>query len=92
MGVRGMAYDETPVPNEQRRTPRVPDEDRYWVALGGGYKFTDNAELNFGYTHIFLDDPKVDKPAEGEDLPRGALQGEWDARIDIVSLNFIYVF
>lgn len=87
-----MAYDETPVPNEQRRTPRVPDEDRYWVALGGGYKFTDNAELNFGYTHIFLDDPKVDKPAEGEDLPRGALQGEYDARIDIVSLNFIYVF
>jgi long-chain fatty acid transport protein len=91
-GRLGIAYDESPVPNEQRRTPRIPDEDRYWVAIGGGFKFTERVELNFGYVHIFVDDPKVDKPAVGEDEARGALQGQWDASVDIISLNIIYLF
>jgi len=88
----GIAYDESPIPNDQRRTPRIPDEDRYWLAIGGGYSFTDRAELNVGYVHIFVDDPKVDKPATDEDLARGALRGEWDASVDIISLNFNYIF
>jgi long-chain fatty acid transport protein len=30
----GVAYDETPIPNKECRTPRVPDEDRLWLAVG----------------------------------------------------------
>jgi long-chain fatty acid transport protein len=91
----GVAYDQSPVPNPQNRTPRIPDEDRYWVAVGAGYKFGERAELNIGYVHIFVDDPKVNKqpldPTD-EDFLRGALVGKWDASVDIISLNFTYAF
>ncbi len=88
----GVAYDMTPIPDAAHRTPRIPDEDRYWVALGGGYKLSDRVGINFAYLHIFVDDPKVDKQAVGEDLSRGALVGQWDASVDVISLNLAYTF
>ena len=40
----GIAYDQSPIPDPQNRTPRIPDEDRYWVAVGAGYKFAEHAD------------------------------------------------
>jgi len=88
----GVAYDQSPIPGEAYRTPRIPDEDRFWVAVGAAYKFTPSLELNLGYTHIFVDDPVVKKTATGEDQIRGALVGEWDASVDIFSANLTYAF
>jgi long-chain fatty acid transport protein len=88
----GVAYDQTPVPGEEFRTPRIPDADRMWIAFGAGYKFRDNFEFNLAYTHIFVDDPAVNKSAAGEDVIRGALTGEWDASVDIFSINGTYLF
>ncbi len=88
----GLAYDESPVPSAENRTPRIPDEDRLWIAVGAGYKVSNNFEFNLGYTHIFVDDPEVNKQAAGEDLFRGALVGEWDASVDIFSINATYIF
>ncbi|MGD9365250.1 MAG: outer membrane protein transport protein [Desulfobacteraceae bacterium] len=88
----GVAFDQSPIPSAEKRTPRIPDEDRFWVSLGGAYKFTEKMEFNFAYTHIFVDDPEVNKTATGEDQIRGALVGEWDASVDIVSVNMTYVF
>jgi long-subunit fatty acid transport protein len=34
----GVAYDETPVP-DATRTPRIPDESRYLIAAGIGYRW-----------------------------------------------------
>ena len=31
----GGAYDQTPVPNAESRTVRLPDSDRYWLSGGG---------------------------------------------------------
>jgi long-chain fatty acid transport protein len=88
----GVAYDQTPISDEEYRTPRIPDADRFWIAVGAGYKIRDNFEVNLGYTHIFVDDPVVNKTATGEDIPRGALTGEWDASVDIFSINSTYLF
>lgn len=88
----GFAYDQSPVPSEELRTPRIPDADRMWIAVGAGYKMNNNFEFNLGYTHIFVDDPAVNKTATGEDAPRGNLVGEWDASVDIVSANVTYTF
>lgn len=89
----GLAYDQSPVPDAHRRTPRVPDENRIWAALGAGFKITPQAELNVGYVHIFFtDDPKIEKTATGEDTLRGALRGTYDASGDIVSVNFNLAF
>jgi long-chain fatty acid transport protein len=94
----GIAYDQTPVPSAEYRTPRIPDEDRVWLAVGLSYKATDAVTLDFGYAHLFVDDPKLDKtlestcPAVGENCLRGALKGTYDAAVDLVSLQVRVAF
>ncbi len=88
----GLAFDESPIPGAEHRTPRIPGEDRLWVTFGTGYAFSENLMLDFGYAHIFVDDPKIEKTATGEDAARGALVGEFDASVDIFSLELKYMF
>jgi long-chain fatty acid transport protein len=84
----GLAFDHSPVPNSKRRTPRIPDDDRIWTAIGSGYRFNDLMDLNVSYAHLFIKDPKIDKSGtEAEDRLRGALVGEYEADVDIFSLN-----
>jgi len=88
----GTAYDTTPIPDAQHRTPRVPDGDRIWTALGLGYKVSQVVSFDLGYTHIFVNDPDINKTATGEDAIRGGLQGTYDAHIDIVSAQLNVTF
>lgn len=85
----GIAYDETPIPNAKKRTPRVPGADRIWTTIGLGYRFSDMISFDLAYAHLFVDDPKIRKNGlETEDIPRGALRGDYDASVDIVSVQF----
>jgi long-chain fatty acid transport protein len=88
----GVAFDETPVPDAQHRTPRIPCEDRIWAALGMGYKISDRFGIDIGYAHLFVDDPEIDKAATGEDALRGGLQGTFDASVDILSVQLNIAF
>mgnify|MGYP003573999409 FL=1 len=88
----GTAFDETPIPNAEYRTPRIPGEDRIWASLGVGYRFSDRITFDFGYAHLWVEDPKIDKVAVGEDATRGNLKGEYDASVDIVSAQLNWVF
>jgi long-chain fatty acid transport protein len=89
----GVAFDETPIPNAQRRTPRVPGEDRTWLTLGAGYQFSELIKIDFAYAHLWIDDPKIDKdPTEPENRGKGALIGEYDASIDIISASISFLF
>ncbi len=81
----GVAYDETPVPNAQRRTPRIPDSYRLWTAFGLGYNISKMFSLDVAYAHLFIDDPQINKNPTGEDRFRGGLKGTYDAHVDIVS-------
>jgi long-chain fatty acid transport protein len=82
----GIAYDETPIPNSELRTPRVPGEDRIWTTIGLGYRFSDNFSFDLAYAHLFVDDPKIRKTGlETEDITRGALRGDYSASVDIIS-------
>jgi len=81
----GTAYDTTAVESAKYRTPRIPDGDRIWAALGAGYRLSDMVSFDIGYAHLFVNDPEINKKATGEDLSKGALKGTFDAAIDIVS-------
>jgi len=48
----GVAYDETPIPDEAYRTLRIPDGDRIWLSLGASIKLSDTYTLDLGYTHV----------------------------------------
>jgi long-chain fatty acid transport protein len=89
----GFAYDETPVPNARKRSPRVPDDDRFWVSGGASYEFLERWGLDFAGTYIWTDgDPEINKTATGEDLFRGNLKGDYQAYSYILSLQINYTF
>jgi long-chain fatty acid transport protein len=81
----GLAFDESPVPDAEHRTPRLPDNDRIWLSLGSGYQVNDWFSFDVGYTHLFVEDADVDKDPVGEDYTRGGLQGEFTNSGDIFS-------
>ncbi|MDQ2696810.1 MAG: outer membrane protein transport protein [Pseudomonadota bacterium] len=56
----GLAYDQTPIPDAARRTPRIPDGDRRWLAVGASYRPGDNLTVDLGYTHLFIDNNDID--------------------------------
>ena len=89
----GAAYDESPVRSAQDRSPRLPDADRLWVALGASYQATDNLAIDVGYAHLFVNDPRISKTGtEPEDVTRGALRGSYDSSVDILSVEARYMF
>ncbi len=87
----GIAFDESPTPNAEVRTPRLPDEDRTWFAFGVNYKKDDRLTFDFSYVFITIDDAKVNKIAgispAGEDFLRGNLVGEYEADVSILSVQ-----
>lgn len=83
----GVAYDQTPV-SDQYRTPRIPDEDRKWLAIGASYKYSDNITVDAGYTHIFLSDPTVNDTDNNGYI----LKGDYDASVDILGMQMRWLF
>lgn len=60
----GIALDETPVPSAERRTPRLPGDDRTWQSFGLTYMVNNDMTFDFGYSHLFIDDAKIDNTFE----------------------------
>jgi long-chain fatty acid transport protein len=54
----GAAYEKSPVP-DATRTPRLPDNDRYWLSVGASYKVNDWLTTNLAYSHVFMDNGSV---------------------------------
>jgi long-chain fatty acid transport protein len=94
----GVAYDETPIPNAQRRTPRIPDANRTWIAAGFNYKVSKNFKVDMGYAHLFFDDSKINQLdmssplSPDENFARGNLIGEYEVEADILSLQAQWAF
>ena len=89
----GTAFDQAPVPSDRRRTARIPDADRLWLALGAGYGFTDALTFNVAYVHLFINDTKITKStADPEDNRRGGLKGTYSGAVNIMSAELKWVF
>ena len=89
----GLALDETPVPNKERRTPRLPGNDRTWVSLGATYMHSESLSWDFGYSHLFIKDADIENEFESSaSVLESTLKGEYEADVDIVSvqLNWKY--
>ena len=88
----GLALDQTPVPDDSERSPRVPDADRTWLSLGLTYSHSRNLSFDLGYAHLFVDDPKLDDVPDNNDptlpYPVGltgfhTVSGKYDSAVDI---------
>lgn len=87
----GIAYDETPVPNAQRRTPRIPDNNRTWFSLGLGYQANQSISVDFGYSHLWVQNADIHNEFE-TDVPqlKSTLNGSYKGSVDILSLQLIW--
>lgn len=87
----GIAHDQTPA-NDLNRTPRVPDEDRLWLAIGGQYRLSRAGTLDVGYAHEVIKDAAVDNvpPLPRVNAPR--LIGHFRNKADIVSVQYSHAF
>ena len=86
----GLAYDQSPVRNEFR-TPRLPDADRYWIAVGAQYRFNRNLALDGGFVYLPVNSPDINQN-EGSTAANGLIKGRYDVNVTIFSLQLTYTF
>ncbi len=84
----GVAYDESPVDNPTLATPRLPDNDRLWVAIGASYVVNDKISVDFGYAHEFINDTNIART----NGTGATLNGVYESDVDIFSLQVSYLF
>ncbi len=85
----GIAFDESPTPDAEARTARLPDEDRTWLTFGVSYKKDDRLSFDISYAFVKIDDADINKiaTATNEDFLRGNLVGEYEADVSILSVQ-----
>ncbi|WP_313401893.1 outer membrane protein transport protein [Stenotrophomonas sp.] len=83
----GLAYDESPT-TYAHRDVRVPDVTRKWLSLGLGWTPSENTEFNFGYTHLFTNEPAINVTSATGNV----LQGKYDVGGDILAASINYKF
>ena len=85
----GVAFDQTPVTNDP--TVRLPDSDRWWLAIGSEYKWTPNLKFDAGFAYIFADSPSFNQN-QGSTAANALINGSYDASVWILSLQATYTF
>lgn len=84
----GLAFDQSPVRDAQR-TPRLPDNDRTWIAAGAQYKFSPAIAVDFAWAYIFVKDPSMNQNA-GSTAANGLISGSYKNNVNIVGLQLTY--
>ncbi len=93
----GVAYDETPV-RSGFITVRLPDADRFWLAFGAGYKFSDGFSVDLGVAHIFMRDSSLNSSVNSTIPPATPLSGsdritgKFRNMVDLISLQTRFKF
>lgn len=84
----GFAYDQTPVPSSQHRSPRLPDSSRYWLTVGFTYSLLKNINIHAAYAHLFMNDASINKQGATAE----SLVGQYSEQVDIVGLQMDWRF
>jgi long-chain fatty acid transport protein len=89
----GWAYDETPIPNAERRTVRIPGNSRRWLSFGVGYVLNKDINLDFGYSHLFVSDTQINNEFESSVPTLAAtINGTYEASVDILSAQLSWKY
>ncbi len=84
----GVAYDQTPIKNAQDRTPRIPGNDRKWLAVGASYQASPAMTVDFALAHLFVAKTNIDATtSSGYNLT-----GTYDSDVNIASVGVVWNF
>ena len=76
----GIAYDNSPVPNDEYRITSLPDNDRTWLTAGVQWKPTPTSALDFGAAYIWVKETSINNPGWARaNPPQGLLRGDYDS-------------
>lgn len=78
----GIAHDGR-ASQRQFRTPRIPDEERTWLAVGLAWAPTTDLAVDAGWAHIFVGDAAVDVST----TLGNRIAGTFDNRADVFSVS-----
>ncbi len=93
----GLAYDQSPV-QDAYRTPRLPDADRTWLALGAKYTVNPKLWLDFGAAYIWVRGAGInDIGSANLGLPpaaaqNGLINGNYNNSVVVLSGQLTYAF
>ena len=89
----GIAHDETPI-DDDYRTSRIPGDDRTWLSFGASYSPNTSLTIDIGYSHLWVDKAKIEEEFNiiPGDPKEGTLKGEFDADVDILSVQATWKF
>lgn len=82
----GLGYDQTPL-RDQYRDVRIPDNDRYIVAVGGHYQATKTIGFDLGWSHFFVSETNVNPPPLAVGAENIRTNGKVDGSADVVGLQ-----
>lgn len=90
----GIAYDQTPVPEDAYRTMTVPDADRTWLAFGARWQMNKATSLDFGYAHIFFQDVSTSRAVmtTAETTTLQTVRGNFKTSANLYSMQLNYNF
>jgi long-chain fatty acid transport protein len=86
----GAAYDQSPVPNAESRTVRLPDNDRWWLSFGARWQPSRSSVLDLGYAFIKVKDADINnnQAAAG----RGIVNGKYEATVNVFGAQYQHTF
>lgn len=86
----GLAHDQTPVRDKERRLVSLPDNDRTWFTVGGQYRMSNGARLDLAAAYLYVPDTRIDnnQAAAG----RGRVTGEYDSSVWILGAQYSMAF
>ena len=88
----GIAFDQSPV-NDVDRTPRLPDADRTWLALGAQYRVSQNVTIDAGAAYVLVKKATINNVGSAPGAPvNGRLAGHYDSNTLIASGQVTYSF
>jgi len=91
----GIAFDQSPV-QTAFRTPRLPDADRTWLALGARYTVNSKVKVDVGSSYLFVKKATINANGDPTDpaaaLANALLNGHYDNRTFILSAQVSYMF
>lgn len=89
----GIAYDQSPVPDAEHRTPRMPGNDRKWLSLGLNYVLASDMSVDLGYSHLFVSNTPINNTLESDAANiQHTLSGTYANAVDIASAQLNWNF
>lgn len=87
----GLGWDQSPV-TDQYRSVSLPDQDRYMVAVGFGYAFSERLGLDAAYTHYFATHGSINDSSTVTSPTGDTVHGNYQLSIDYLVASLKYKF